>query len=487
MWLIFPIGHDQGIRHFPWVTAAIAAVCVVVQLLRTVGGPSEENLIAASEEVSRIEGELLTPHLLRKLHALDDHGKPDLQALRTRMRTLEAERTALVAQLRAGTLVPREDRRYRDWLAARDREQRLLRRDLGWRMAYRPADGARIELLLSAFAHAGWMHLLGNMLFLYLVGCNLEDRWGRSAFTAMYLGGAVASALAFYLWHRHSETMLVGASGAVAAAMGAFLICFHRARINFLVWSPFRGVRVSEVYAFWVFPVWFLQQLFNSWLEAHMNLGVAYSAHVGGFAFGLAAALALKVSGVERRRLLPATAVGTEWKEDPEYLQALEKIAAKDLPGAVSLLKAVLSRQPRHEGALEQLARISVKLGEPDLAGQAVSAYLVELGLARMSEVVPLTKELRLLDQPFALSDRAGAVIVRATAAEDEPALMIQAAIRLIAHHPGSPLAPGVMWDVARLQERIGRKDLARGTLSQLAARYPDDPFAEQARRKLEA
>ena len=119
------------------------------------------------------------------------------------------------------------------------------------------------------------------------------------------------------------------------------------------------------MFAFWVFPMWFSQQLFNSWLEARMSLGVAYSAHVGGFAFGLVAALALKVSGIERSRLLPATAAGTEWKEDPEYLQALEHIAAQDIAGAVSSLQAVLARQPRHEGALEQLARIAITHGDP--------------------------------------------------------------------------------------------------------------------------
>jgi membrane associated rhomboid family serine protease len=486
MWLILPIGHDQGIRHFPWVTAAIASLCLLVQVLRTIGGPSEAELVAVTEELGQLENELLNPRLVIKLKELRERKARDLETIRTHIQMMQDERAELLAQLAAGTLVEKSDPRYQAWREAKAREGRLLRRDLGWRMAYRPADGASIELLLSAFAHAGWMHLLGNMLFLYLVGCNLEDRWGRSTFTALYLGGAAVSAATFYLWHRDSEILLVGASGAVAAAMGAFLICFHRARINFLVWSPFKGTYVKEVFAFWVFPMWFSQQLFNSWLEARMSLGVAYSAHVGGFAFGLVAALALKVSGIERSRLLPATAAGTEWKEDPEYLQALERIAAQDIAGAVTSLQAVLGRQPRHEGALEQLARIAINHGEPSLAGQAVSAYVIELARARLQDVLPLTEELRLLEQPIPLSDRANAMLVRAAAAADQPELMVKAALRLITQHPASPLAPGVMWDVARLQERLGHEDLARDTLTYLVGRYPDDPFAEQARRKLE-
>ena len=221
-----------------------------------------------------------------------------------------------------------------------------------------------------------------------------------------------------------------------------------------------------------------------------MNLGVAYSAHVGGFAFGLAAALALKVSGIERRRLLPATAAGTEWKEDPEYLQALEQHRGQGprrRGGAGCRRCCAASPATRARSSSWPASRCTH--GRTDAwRGQAVSAYVVELAPARLSEVLPLTKELRLLEQPFA----ARAIgpppcVVRAAAAADEARADGQgrhpAASRST---PAAPWPPGVMWDVARLQERLGRQDLARGTLPQLVARYPDDPFAEQARRKLE-
>ncbi len=482
MWLVLPIGHDQGIRHFPWVTASIAALCVLVQVQRSVSGPSEENLIAVMEEAADIEDQLLTRHLRA---TVKPHSVRNWEALQAQMQSLQEQRVVARAALRAGKLTESNDPLYQRWMEVRDREQRLLRRDIAYQLAYRPKEGVSAGLGLSAFAHAGWLHLLGNMLFLYLVGCNLEDRWGRKAFTLLYLAGAIVSGLTFYLWHRHTETLLIGASGAVAAAMGAFLVCFHRARINFLVWSPTRGAHISEIYAFWVFPVWFIQQLLNSWLEARMNVGVAYSAHVGGFVLGLAMAGLLKVTGIERRHLLPATAAGTEWKEDSDYLFALERVAAADLSGAVTKLQAVLARQPRHQGALEQLARTALILGERELAARAVSDFLVELGRTRLPEVLPLVRELGLLELPLALSDRAGLVVVRAAASADQPELMVKAALRLLREHPTSPLAPGVMWDVARLQERLGRTDLARGTLQQLVARYPDDPFAVQARRRL--
>ena len=149
-------------------------------------------------------------------------------------------------------------------------------------------------------------------------------------------------------------------------------------------------------------------------------------------------------------------------------------------------LQAVLSRRPRHEAAREHLARAAVKLGDPALATQAVSAYLDELARAKLPQVLTLAHELRLLEQPWPLTERAGAVLVRAAAQADKLDLMIQAAARLLQQHPRSAFAPGVLWEVARAQERHKHPELARTTLQQIISRYPDDPFAAQARRKLE-
>jgi membrane associated rhomboid family serine protease len=485
MWVILPIGHDQGIRHFPWVTAGIAALCLLVQLHRTVAAPSDEEMMAAISERASLEQQLLMPHLSDKLKQAQRRPGAGLSQLRE-VEKWKQEHAALVASLKAGTLTAPDDPTYRAWLDARAAEERLTKRDLGYRMAYRPSDKYSLGLLLSAFAHGGWMHLLGNMLFLYMVGCNLEDRWGRGVFAGLYLAGALFSAISFYVWHPGEETALVGASGAVSAAMGAFLVCFHRAEIRFLIWAPFRGAHTTEVYAFWVFPLWFGQQALNSWLESYVSLGVAYSAHVGGFVLGVTTALVLKASGIEQKHLLPTTAAGTEWKEDPDFLRAVDLINRRDLVAAVPLLQAVLARRARHEGALEQLARAAVKLGDPALATQAVSAYLDELARAKLPQVLPLATELRLLEQPWPLTERAGAVLVRAAGQADKLDVMILAAARLLQQHPGSAFAPGVLWEVARAQERHKHAELARTTLQQLISRYPDDPFAAQARRKLE-
>ena len=115
--------------------------------------------------------------------------------------------------------------------------------------AFHPAHPSLVDALASAFIHGGWLHLIGNMLFLWLIGCNLEDRWGHLPFAVLYLAGALAAVFAFSLAHPNSEQALIGASGAIAAGMGAFAITHHGAniRIGYLSW-----VMKLRAGSFWV-------------------------------------------------------------------------------------------------------------------------------------------------------------------------------------------------------------------------------------------
>jgi membrane associated rhomboid family serine protease len=142
---------------------------------------------------------------------------------------------------------------------------------------------------VSMFLHGGWLHLAGNMLFLWIFGNNVEDRLGRVTFVAFYvLGGLAATGLQVAL-DPNSAVPSVGASGAIAAILGAYLVLFPRARIHTLV--IFFFITFLELPASFVLVGWFVLQLFSGVGEMGRELGgggVAYWAHVGGFAFGLA-------------------------------------------------------------------------------------------------------------------------------------------------------------------------------------------------------
>jgi membrane associated rhomboid family serine protease len=163
---------------------------------------------------------------------------------------------------------------------------------------------AAVGVLASLFLHGGWLHLLGNMLFLWIFGNNIEDRLGRLRFLAFYLLGGVAAALTQVWIDPSSEVPLVGASGAIAATLGAYIVLYPRARITTLVVLVF-FYQLVDVPAIIVLGAWFLLQLvdgFASLGAATAQGGVAFFAHIGGFVVGALVGGLVRASSVGPRR-----------------------------------------------------------------------------------------------------------------------------------------------------------------------------------------
>jgi membrane associated rhomboid family serine protease len=144
-----------------------------------------------------------------------------------------------------------------------------------------PDKNVYLAILWSMFMHGGLLHLLGNMLFLWIFGNNVEDRLGRVLYLPFYLAAGLVAALAHTVLNLNSVVPVVGASGAIAGVMGAYLIWFPRARVLSVV-----VVVLIELPAAVVLGFWFALQFFTS-----SDSGIAWIAHVGGFAFGVAVAL----------------------------------------------------------------------------------------------------------------------------------------------------------------------------------------------------
>ena len=148
-----------------------------------------------------------------------------------------------------------------------------------------------ITILSAMFMHAGWLHILGNMLFLWVFGPAIEDVMGSWRYLFFYLLGGLAATAAQVLVDPSSTIPNLGASGAIAAVMGAFLITYPRDRIRTLLLLGW-FVRVTFLPAVVLVGVWFLIQLVSQVgaLAATDQGGVAYAAHIGGFIFGMIAA-----------------------------------------------------------------------------------------------------------------------------------------------------------------------------------------------------
>ncbi len=158
-----------------------------------------------------------------------------------------------------------------------------------------------LSVLYAMFLHAGWLHLLGNMLFLWIFGNNVEDRFGRLKFLLFYLFCGYVAAYGFALASPDSTTPLLGASGAIAGVLGAYLIMFPRARVWVLV--PFLFFIPLLLPAWLVLGGWFLLQWLYS--SGHTGSGVgdvAYLAHVVGFVAGAIIALLVRAAAPDPRR-----------------------------------------------------------------------------------------------------------------------------------------------------------------------------------------
>lgn len=159
-----------------------------------------------------------------------------------------------------------------------------------------------LTIFISMFLHGGWLHLGGNMLYLWIFGDNIEDRLGHTRYLVFYLACGFAATMAHAFMNPLSRMPAIGASGAIAGVLGAYLICFPRARVTTLI-PIFIFITIREIPAIVILGFWFVFQLFVGVASvgvAEQNAGgVAYFAHIGGFAFGMV--LVVLMGGVRRR------------------------------------------------------------------------------------------------------------------------------------------------------------------------------------------
>lgn len=143
-----------------------------------------------------------------------------------------------------------------------------------------------ITILTAMFLHGSWSHIIGNMVFLWAFGPEVEDAMNPVRYSVFYLAGGLVAMLAQVLASPSSTVPNLGASGAIAAVMGAFLVIYPRDRMRSLL-VIFVFVRITIIPAALLIVVWFLIQLLNAGAVANVQTGgVAYLAHVGGFIFG---------------------------------------------------------------------------------------------------------------------------------------------------------------------------------------------------------
>ena len=340
MFLLIPIGRDDAeIRRHAWVSYTIVAVNVLAFLF-TMFAESSSTVAQINVQWQRaLEYHFQHPYLQTPA-AMADFVRADV------IRYIQSNR-ANVASPEAALV--KSEQQELDSLTAN--AVALYKHLPTIRFGYVPAEGGALRMISSMFIHAGVLHLLGNLLFFYLSGPFIEDVFGRPLFAVLYFTGGIVAALTYAWRHAASTIALVGASGAIAAVMGAYLVRFFRSKVEFLLVSIFYRTRFLAP-AFVVLPLWLMQQFWELQGEAGGG-GVAVSAHIGGFLYGLVFALIVKGSKFEETYVNPVVEKETTWAMDERVVRAMFARNAEDYATAKRELSAALRDDPRNIDALQ--------------------------------------------------------------------------------------------------------------------------------------
>ncbi len=261
------------------------------------------------------------------------------------------------------------------------------------RFAFTPAHPKLVAYFSAMFLHEGWLHLIGNMWFLWLAGFVLEDVWGRPLYLVFYLVAGIAATQLDAWASPMSMGYSLGASGAIAGLMGAFLIRFPKLKIRLLWFFDFGllGFWPLWVRAYWLLPAWAGMEIYYEKAFGQGD-GVAHWAHVGGFMFGALAAVGLRYSGLERHanKMIEAK---VSWTTDPEFLQANDLIENGKLDEAAVILNKYLAERPDSIGAWNMLRAVHWQRNEIPACCEVASKLCLLNTEARMYEAAWLDYE----------------------------------------------------------------------------------------------
>lgn len=270
MFIVVPLRHDQAVYTMPRVTNAIAVVCALLFVWSAV--TEGDARIAFTGSVGTLGVRMdaapdarISPELAQRLPSL-----------------LQRELADTVAADAAAAVDPTLE--MAAWEAGR-----ALRRLPNFRLGYIPAEHRLWTAVTSLFMHADVMHLLGNLVFLFIAASVLECFWLEWAYVALFFASGLGGVLLHHLIDPYSVIPLVGASGAIAGLMGAFLHRYGRVNITmgYLLFAFSRVVSGTfQVPAYVIIPLWAVLQVVD--LFTHRDSGVAFGAHLGGFVVGLA-------------------------------------------------------------------------------------------------------------------------------------------------------------------------------------------------------
>lgn len=354
---LLPVTQKISWKNPPIIVILLVIVnCFVFFIFQS---NEREKMLAAMEYYH--DSGLINVEVPRYLAYLQEQGDTDVPASLDDMEEGESflfyhrmeQDGPFMAKLKADQIIIPQDPAFSSWKEQRTEYDSLLSEVVYFHFGYRPAHGSLLTAFTYMFLHGGLFHLLGNMVFLWLVGAALELACGRIFFTTAYLVSGLSSAVLFGLVNADSMVPLIGASGAVSGIMAAYVVMFGMRKVKAFFSLGFY-FNYIELKGYFLLPIFVAIELLQLYLMKGSN--VAYMGHVGGFlAGGAIGVLYQKFIGIVDESAFEEPEVD---EITPLMEQALDKIGQLDMDAAERLLLQVFEKDPRHQPALTHLYNI---------------------------------------------------------------------------------------------------------------------------------
>ncbi len=485
--LIIPLTGKISKRNPPLVTIAIILInCIIYFGLQSNDHEQRFQAITFYFEsgLGKIEATRYQAYLKAapvEKDATLTQGELDEEAV-MRLCAIMRQDDVFMDKLIKDEIITPTDQEYTQWKSLRKKYEGIISQSMTQKYGYKPAEKSIITPFTYMFLHGGFMHLLGNMIFLWLVGCVLELGCGRVFYTSLYLLTGILSALLFGLVYTDSQVPLVGASGAISGLMGAYTVLYGKKKIKvfYSLGFYFNYAKLSAVI---LLPIWIAKEIVQLLFG---DVGqVAYVAHIAGMASGAALGyLNLKFLGRVSDEVF---AEDPKEKIVPLLGKALECIGRLDMQGARPLLEEVLMIDPNNHAALNHLFNIDKLKPNDDRFHQTAARLLIqyikddqdhETLLKTYKEYRSISKKMRV--RPDLLLQIASNFSSHGDTEESERIVAL-----ILKSQPEFQKLPTGILKLAQAYLKKGMKDKGKKCLAIIARKYPQSPESRIARRLL--
>ncbi|OGS21533.1 MAG: hypothetical protein A2252_07245 [Elusimicrobia bacterium RIFOXYA2_FULL_39_19] len=471
---IFPVGKQKKLRKLPWIT--ISLIIINLFVFFQTWPDTYENYVELENVTSRLETQKQTVEQL----------ETEVKAIQQQQETFSKPPSNSYYSYKYAAYYARQENASRfnletkqnSLISAKEETKKLeyklesiKENNLFMIWGYIASKGEPWRLITYQFLHSGYMHLIFNLFFLWFVGCNVEDKWGKWVFLGFYLVSGIVAAVVNNMVTPSGDVPLVGASGAIAGAMGAFMIRYPTTKVKvfylFIIgFIPKFGLADWPAWLFLI--LWFFGQLLSGMFSIYMEGdSVAYWAHIGGFVFGSVIALMMKTTGFEKKYIEPNIV-----KEEKKLLgvhtvvlDAKEKLEEGDHIKAEEMLRELINKEPDCLEAYVELLEILKKFHSKFT--DEMKSYILkilELGAKNNNENACISAyyiNRELTWQKYSLTLKTLMYLARTVDSRGDFSESVSLYKKITEEYAADPLSNKAFFSLGRIYIALGKKDKA--------------------------